>query len=61
MSFAKLKALGATAKEAKEIMKKIRNMRRKPTQDIFKKEYKQILADRVDKDTGGKQKTADLV
>ena len=61
MSLSKLKALGATAKEAKEIMKKIRNMRKKPTQDIFKKEYKQVLASRVDKDTGGKQKTADLV
>ena len=61
MSLSKLKALGATAEEAKKIMKKIRNMRRKPTQDIFKKEYKQILASRVDKDTGGKQKTADLV
>ena len=61
MSLSKLKALGATAEEAKKIMKKIRNMRRKPTQDIFKKEYKQVLASRVDKDTGGKQKTADLV
>ena len=61
MSLSKLRALGATAEEAKKIMKKIRNMRKKPTQDIFKKEYKQVLASRTDKDTGGKQKTADLV
>ncbi len=61
MKLSKLKELGATAKEAKEIMKRVRNMRRKPTQDIFKKEIKQVLASRPDKDTGGKQKIADLV
>ena len=38
-----------------------RAFRKKPTQDIFKKKFKQVEASRVDKDTGGKQRTADLV
>jgi hypothetical protein len=45
----------------KPIAKKIRKLRKKPTQDVFKKEFKQVLSSRVDKDTGGSQKTADLV
>ena len=44
----------------KPIAKKIRKLRKKPTQDVFKKKFKQVLASRVDKDTGGSQKTADL-
>jgi len=44
---------------AKKVAK--RTFRKKPTQDIFKKKFKQVEASRVDKDTGGKQKTADLV
>ena len=42
-------------------VKKMRKFKKKPTQDVFKKEFKQVLASRVDKDTGGSQKTADLV
>ena len=42
-------------------VKKMRKFRKKPTQDVFKKEFKQVLASRVDKDTGGSQKIADLV
>jgi hypothetical protein len=42
-------------------VKKMRKLRKKPTQDVFKKKFKQVLASRVDKDTGGSQKTADLV
>ena len=61
MSFAFLRKLGASADEAKKIMNEVKNLRKKPTQDIFKKKYKQIEASRVDKDTGGSQKTADLV
>jgi len=61
MSFAFLRKLGASADEARKIMNEVKNLRKKPTQDIFKKKYKQIEASRVDKDTGGSQKTADLV
>jgi len=61
MSFAYLRKLGASADEARKIMDKVKNLRKKPTQDIFKKEFKQVEASRVDKDTGGSQKTADLV
>ena len=42
-------------------VKKMRKFKKKPTQDVFKKEFKQVLASRDDKDTGGSQKTADLV
>jgi hypothetical protein len=61
MSFAFLRKLGASADEARKIMDEVKNLRKKPTQDIFKKKYEQIEASRVDKDTGGSQKTADLV
>ena len=57
----KAKDLGATAAEARQIAKELKNLNKKPTQDIFKKKFKQVLASRVDKDTGGSQKTADLV
>ena len=57
----KAKDLGATAAEARQIAKELKNLNKKPTQDIFKKKLKQVLASRVDKDTGGSQKTADLV
>ena len=57
----KAKDLGATAAEARKIAKELKNLNKKPTQDIFKKKFKQVLASRVDKDTGGKQRTADLV
>lgn len=50
----KVKSLATLAKE-------MRKLRKKPTQDVFKKKFKQVLASRVDKDTGGSQKTADLV
>jgi hypothetical protein len=57
----KAKDLGATAAEARQIAKELKNLNKKPTQDIFKKKFKQVLASRVDKDTGGSQKIADLV
>ena len=57
----KAKDLGATAAEARKIAKELKNLNKKPTQDIFKKKFNQVIADRVDKDTGGKQTTADLV
>ena len=57
----KAKDLGATAAEARKIAKELKNLNKKPTQDIFKKKFNQVLASRVDKDTGGSQKTADLV
>ena len=57
----KAKDLGATAAEARKIAKELKNLNKKPTQDIFKKKFNQVIADRVDKDTGGKQTTAALV
>ena len=59
--FAKLRKLGASATEARKAAEELKNLNKKPTQDIFKKKFKQILSSRVDKDTGGKQTTADLV